>query len=638
MPDAQLPPGRYLTCTWEVKGDGGGGQTRVLLQRNRMVCRAGFEPRILSFVAVPDIEQRRTRLLERRLLLPGMRLDTIFDHYREHDWSVDPDPDEVREPLTDLRKHTISEELRPDGTPWRTTYEPPRSENRVYDYQRADGSTYLRIPHFAFSDPASWPRLIQRVSREGEVLGSFNSLSQWFRGWVREVAEDERAFVFLETRVLTPHLSSMKAPNIHLIQVMHNVHTQQDHRWDGPVAPLAQKLLDRMDHLDAVVTLTERQREDLQLRRGATNNLFVIPNPVEMPASPSSGTRDPRLVTIVARLATQKRLHEAVLAFEKVLDRLPDARLEIFGDGPSKAQLRELVDERGLGSSVILRGFDPQARTALEHSSAFLMTSRNEGYPMATLESMSHGCPVVSYDIKYGPREQISDGVNGFLVPDGDRDLMAERVVQLLTSPQLVARLSGAARETAAEHSLERYEREWAEVLHTVASQKEHRTLIRAADLEVTRLELGRLGRLTGRDAASPVGAYGDDVPLRLAGVLRIQSRGTAEDLDTARVELAAVRECGGEVVELPVTAVREGKDFRVSARFPVGSLLGEAGSEERAYLRLRLVWENSAWQTRVGRPTAGVSRVEVAFRDDDSLVVQRRQVVASTEEAVSTA
>ena len=74
------------------------------------------------------------------------------------------------------------------------------------------------------------------------------------------------------------------------------------------------------------------------------------------------------------------------------------------------------------------------------------MTSSFEGYPLSTLESMSRGCPVVSYDIKYGPREQISDGVEGFLVPAGDVELLAQRVIELLRSPELVRRMSAAAR------------------------------------------------------------------------------------------------------------------------------------------------------------------------------------------------
>ena len=95
----------------------------------------------------------------------------------------------------------------------------------------------------------------------------------------------------------------------------------------------------------------------------------------------------------------------------------------------------------------MLRGYDPHAREALWNASAFLMTSEYEGYPLSTLEAMSQGCPVVSYDIRYGPREQIADGVDGFVVPEGDEAALAERVVELLRSPELVRRMSAAARE-----------------------------------------------------------------------------------------------------------------------------------------------------------------------------------------------
>ena len=62
---------------------------------------------------------------------------------------------------------------------------------------------------------------------------------------------------------------------------------------------------------------------------------------------------------------------------------------------------------------------------------------------------MSYGCPVVSYDIKYGPAEQIQDGVNGFLVPHRDTAAMADRVVEPPQSPTLSARISAAAVEGA---------------------------------------------------------------------------------------------------------------------------------------------------------------------------------------------
>ena len=623
MPHPELPSGKYLTCTWEVKPDAG-GQTRAMLMRNRMVHDAGIMPGILSFVAVPNLDDRRAALLEQGQLLPGSQLDSIFDHYRERGWC---DPKPSGEPLEDLSQETVSEELRADGSPWRVTYQGARSEDRIYDYLRSDGSTYLRVPHFSFADPSSWPRRIEKVSPEGEVVGRFKSLGQWFRGYVREVAGDERAFVFLETRVLTPHLVPMRAPNIHLVQVMHNIHTQAPQRWDSPVAPLGQLLLDRINDLDAVVNLTERQREDIALRRGATNNMFVVPNPVVMPVAPEPANRDPRLVTIVARLAGQKRLPHAISAFERVLQSLPDARLEIFGDGPDRWVLKDMVESRGLQQSVILRGYDPQARETLSRSSAFMMTSRNEGYPLSTLESMSHGCPVVSYDIKYGPRDQITDGVDGFLVPDGDTEMMAKRVVELLTTPELVERLSEGAVAKARQHNLDRYAQDWAEVLNAVAEQKDSRVSLKSGRLEVTRLEVGRaglLGRLASRRAASPVGVHDDAAVLAFDAVLQVEGRGAPGTWGTARVELAAVQEVSGEVMDLPVTVVRDGKTFTLSAEAPLASLFAGMAAGERAHVRVRFVCRNAAWEARVSRPVGGQSLVEVAFLPDETLLMQR--------------
>jgi poly(glycerol-phosphate) alpha-glucosyltransferase len=502
-----------------------------------------------------------------------------------------------------------------------------RLDTLVYDYLRSDGSTFLRIPAFSFQDPQSWPTLIQPVSRAGEALKPFTSLGKWFRNWVKELAQDERAFVFVETRVLTPHLVPMKPSNIHLIQVMHNVHTLSPHHWNSPVTPLGQMLLDRMDGLDAVVNLSERQHVDIKLRRGATNNLFVVPNPVSLPDKTESRARDPRLVTIVARLTPQKRLRHAIDAFDKVLATVPDARLEIFGKGPEAPMLRAQVKKRGLSGSVILRGWDPDARQALEKSSAFMMTSLAEGYPLATLESMSHGCPVVSYDIKYGPRDQITDGLDGFLVPDEDTTAMAERVVRLLKSPELVARMGRAAVAKAEQHSSARFATDWAHVLQSVVRQKETRTKIASTELEVTRLSVGRRG-MVGRRTTQPVdsvpGVHDDDATLSFEGVLRVRGRGAKESLECARVELVAVHSRSGDLVELPVSVSRRGKSFAVRAEARLGDLMGCPAAEGPVQLRLRLVWGNCARDSLVTRPVVDSAGVEVAFLADGSLALQR--------------
>jgi poly(glycerol-phosphate) alpha-glucosyltransferase len=296
----------------------------------------------------------------------------------------------------------------------------------------------------------------------------------------------------------------------------------------------------------------------------------------------------------VARLEPQKRLQDAIAAFELVVRAVPEARLDIYGEGSRHDVLQKEIDRRRLGAYVTLRGFDPEAREALWASSAFVLSSSFEGYPLSTLESMSRGCPVVSYDIKYGPREQITDGTDGFLVPRGDVDALAERLVELLRSPELVARMSDAAREAAGRKGPDAFVADWARVLGCVVEQRLRRVLLRDVELETTQLRTARGGRL------------------RFAGVLRIRARTRRAKLETANVTLAAIDDATGDVSELPLKVKLEDGALRLHT--PSG-LLGGPAVPDDARLRLRLTWENATWETqltpeRTPRRSAATRRV----------------------------
>jgi poly(glycerol-phosphate) alpha-glucosyltransferase len=364
---------------------------------------------------------------------------------------------------------------------------------------------------------------------------------------------------------------------------MHNMHVRPPYRWDSDVKPAYQRVLERMDDMDAMVTLTQRQRADVGERRGRTTNMFVVPNPVDPARVPAQeAPRDPYRVTILARLDSQKRLQDAIAAFERVVRSVPEARLDIYGEGSRRDELRAEIDRRQLGASVTLHGFHPEAREALWASSAFLMTSSFEGYPLSTLESMSRGCPVVSYDIKYGPREQITDGVDGFLVPPADVDGLADRIIELLRSPDLVARMSVAAREAAARHGPDRFLANWADVLKRVVELRPDRTRIDDVALETTRLRMVRGDRL------------------QFAGVLRVEWTSQRARLGSADVQLAAVDDATGAVAELALKVKHAGEELRLHT--PTG-LRGGPVVPPGTRLRLRLLWNNSAWETGLDRP-----------------------------------
>ena len=100
-------------------------------------------------------------------------------------------------------------------------------------------------------------------------------------------------------------------------------------------------------------------------------------------------------------------------------ERCPDWRLEIFGEGKLEHALRSQIARLGLTGSVILRGVVKDIASEYSNSSALLMTSLHEGFPLALVEASSFGLPLISYDCPTGPSEIIVDAGDGGFDGDG---------------------------------------------------------------------------------------------------------------------------------------------------------------------------------------------------------------------------
>src|SRR5690606_15948269 len=135
--------------------------------------------------------------------------------------------------------------------------------------------------------------------------------------------------------------------------------------------------------------------------------------------------------------------------------------------------IRRRVKTLGVDEHVRLRGFDPDARTAFQRAGFSLLTSTSEGLPLVLVESMAAGCVPIAYDIRYGPADMIHDGLDGFLVPEGDIEMMAQRIVELQSMP--AARVEAMRRRAiarAAEFSDVAVTRQWSRELRAAFDAK----------------------------------------------------------------------------------------------------------------------------------------------------------------------
>ena len=626
MPEIEMPEGRYLSLSGMIRA-GTGGQTRALLMRNRLLTRhAGVPTTLTTFDSAPVYHGVRRALEEQGQLVAGMQLLNVYEWYRNHKGD---DTEPVAAQLPEPVGFVAHDELHPDGTVYRTTYSHKRSGvEAIHDYRRPDGSVYLRSPAgpHALSAPATdWVL----TNSSGAPTHSWPRQNGWHRSWLRTLAGDAaRVFVISDSRFQLANVIPMRDPRFHVMHLMHNTHTVGERRWNSTLSGDYGPLLRSIRQLDGLVTLTARQREDVVERYGATNNLFVVPNPVDLPDPPA--VRPPRgraTFAVVSRLENQKRLDEAIRVFALVLEREPEARLDIYGDGNLRVPLQALIDELGVGHRVVLRGHSPHARENLLTATGFLMTSKFEGYPLATLESMSEGCPVVSYDIKYGPREQITDGVDGFVVLPGDRHAFADRVVQMIRDPDLVASMSAAALVKAEQHDYRAFLRDWRHVIETTVANKPDRVRLEGVDLDVRRLSetppgrvRSRLGRLWARPRASrrpPV--------LHLDAVLHLRGKARPRTLDAVVVSLDAVCDGTGGVARIPVSVEQDGRHLHLRARIDAAGLFDQLGPEETdVHLRLRVVWNNASWETTLARPAQGRAPFEMSFDAEGTLSLSR--------------
>jgi poly(glycerol-phosphate) alpha-glucosyltransferase len=240
-------------------------------------------------------------------------------------------------------------------------------------------------------------------------------------------------------------------PGVYLVHTVHSSHTLAPHNWDSPMDKIWSEWINSAHKYDAVVWLTEQQSLDVQKRLGKTDMVSsVIPNPPAIPADSESifnaiasgESVKPLRAIMITRLVSVKRVDHAIRAWQKVVQSLPEAKLDIYGDGPEKDQLQELIGSLGLEDSVTLHGYQSDAREQARTAICHILTSSYEGQSLAIAETMALGCPSISYEISYGPPEMISEGHSGLLVPSGDIDSLAKAIIRVLGDPELASKLS----------------------------------------------------------------------------------------------------------------------------------------------------------------------------------------------------
>jgi glycosyltransferase involved in cell wall biosynthesis len=204
----------------------------------------------------------------------------------------------------------------------------------------------------------------------------------------------------------------------------------------------------------AELCVSESVRQHQAARTGLPHDFFrIVPNGIDLTRfGPPLPEPKPPLVVGVGHLRTAQKGFDVLLAaWPHVLREIPAARLIIAGDGSERAKLermRQSLPDGGM--SVELPGHVDDVPALLVRATLFCMPSRWEGSPLACMEAMAAGLPVVASRI--GPLEELVDnGTQGMLVPPNDPAALAAALVSLLKGSNRRIEMGQTARKRAHE-------------------------------------------------------------------------------------------------------------------------------------------------------------------------------------------
>lgn len=219
---------------------------------------------------------------------------------------------------------------------------------------------------------------------------------------------------------------------------------------------------------NSIVVLTEQDKNE---NWNNNKKIIAIPNPIKSLPYKTS-TIENKKVIAVGRLTIVKNFASLIRAWNSVVKNHPDWSLEIYGDGAEYNNLLTLISNLKLEKHVFLKGHSYNILEEMANASIFTLTSAFEGFGLVIVEAMSCGLPVISYNCPCGPKDIISDGTDGFLVPLNDEQCLAEKINLLIENEALRKQMSEAALIKSQKFTAKEVISIWMNLFNTLKNEK----------------------------------------------------------------------------------------------------------------------------------------------------------------------
>lgn len=201
--------------------------------------------------------------------------------------------------------------------------------------------------------------------------------------------------------------------------------------------------------------------------------VIYIPNFIEKISNKKSTLQNKQLLS-VGRLDKVKGFEDLIDIFNIFQKKYPDWTLHIVGEGSEKQNLQNKIHSLHLDKKILLCGnkLSDELEQEYLNSSIFLMTSFSESFGLVLVEASSYGLPLVAFDSAQGAKEIITNGENGFLVPDRNKEIFVKRINEIIENCEKKNSFSNNSLLVATQFSKQTISELWNKFINNIKGEK----------------------------------------------------------------------------------------------------------------------------------------------------------------------
>ena len=222
---------------------------------------------------------------------------------------------------------------------------------------------------------------------------------------------------------------------------------------------------------DGIVVQTQKNKA--YFSKAVQKKSEIIYNPINLKEYAGISLNLDREKTIVTagRLMPQKNQEMMIQAFKTVADRYPEYQLIIYGEGPSRNDLEQLISKLGLEGNVKLPGNTTRLHDCIKTAGMFVLSSDYEGMPNALIEAMCLGLPVISTKVS-GATDLIKDHENGILTELNDQAGLEAAMLELIENQEFTETLAKNAVKLNESLELTKIMNQWIQFIKKITAEK----------------------------------------------------------------------------------------------------------------------------------------------------------------------